>query len=85
MAEWGVELAKDLVTELGIGIPGAEFDHLTDMGNARWLVRLHGGDFKHCWPCFGKWSIGLVESTSTSKLTLARRINRDCQVCLRLK
>ena len=28
MAEWGVELAKDLVTELGIGIPGAGFTTL---------------------------------------------------------
>ena len=45
MAEWDVEHAKDLVTELR----GAEFRHLTNMGNGRWLVRLHGGDFRDCW------------------------------------
>ena len=68
MAEWDVELTKDLVTELGIGIPAAEFHHLTDMGNARWLVRLHRGDFRHCWP----WKSCMVQDGTRWQMEPAR-------------
>ncbi len=64
MAEWDVELTKDLVTELGIGIPAAEFHHLTDMGRGGWSDSTEGtlgtaGRGSHAWcrtvPA-GRWS-----------------------------